>query len=270
MHSEAKTIEDRLRGSLFHLKDYVSPENPEILVAGCGTGLHALVTASSFSNSRVLAMDLSLSSLAYAMRKTRELGFTNIDYAQGDIMELGSIGRQFDLIECGGVLHHLGDPLGGWRILVGLLRPGGLMKIGLYSEIARQPMVKARALIAEKGYLPSFDDIRRCRQDIMAMNGDPETSRVANFGDFFSMSACRDLLFHVQEHRFTLPRIVAALESLNLKFLGLDIKDQGTLREFKKCYPESGALTSPSLWHEFELNHPNTFLHMYHFWCRKA
>ena len=270
VHSEAKTIEDRLRGSLFHLKDYVAPENPEILVAGCGTGQHALVIASSFSNSRVLAVDLSLSSLTYAMRKTRELGFTNIDYAQGDIMELGNIGRQFDLIDCSGVLHHLGDPLGGWRVLVGLLRPGGLMRIALYSETARQPVVKARALIAEKGYLPSCEDIRRCRQDIMAMNGDPEISRVVNFSDFFSLSEFRDLLFHVQEHRFTLPRIVAALKSLKLKFLGFEIRDQRTLREFKKSHPESGALTSPSLWHEFELKNPNTFLRMYHFWCRKA
>ena len=267
--SEAKTIEDRLRGSLFHLEDYVSPENPEILVAGCGTGQHALVTASSFLNSRVLAVDLSLSSLTYAMRKTHELGFTNIDYAQGDIMELGTIGRQFDLIECGGVLHHLGDPLGGWRVLVGLLRPGGLMRISLYSETARQPVVKARAFIAEKGYLPSFEDILRCRQDIMAMNGDPEISRIAIFRDFFSLSEFRDLLFHVQEHRFTLPRIVAALKSLKLKFLGFDIQDQGTLRKFKKSHPESGALTSPSRWHEFELKNPNTFLQMYHFWCQK-
>ncbi len=269
VHSEAKTIEDRLRGSLFDLEDYVSPENPEILVAGCGTGQHALVTASSFLNSRVLAVDLSQSSLTYAMRKTHELGFTNIDYAQGDIMELGSIGRQFDLIECSGVLHHLGDPLGGWQVLVGLLGPGGLMKIALYSETARQPVVKAHALIAEKGYLPSFEDILRCRQDIVAVNEDPEISRVANFRDFFSLSECRDLLFHVQEHRFTLPRIAAALKSLKLKFLGFDIRDQGTLKEFKKSHPESGALTSLSVWHEFELKNPNTFLQMYHFWCRK-
>ncbi len=38
---------------------------------------------------------------------------------------LGGLGRQFDLIECVGVLHHLGDPLAGWRVLVSLLKPGG-------------------------------------------------------------------------------------------------------------------------------------------------
>ena len=112
---KSKSIGAVLRGSplRFDLGDYVSPEHPEILVAGCGTGQHVLNTASRFSNARVLAVDLSLNSLSYALRKTNELGFSNIEYAQADITELGGLGRQFDLIECSGVLHHLGDPLDG-------------------------------------------------------------------------------------------------------------------------------------------------------------
>ena len=46
----------------------------DILVAGCGTGQHAVLVAQIFPNARVLAIDLSLPSLAYARRKTRELG----------------------------------------------------------------------------------------------------------------------------------------------------------------------------------------------------
>ena len=59
-----------------------------------------------------------------------------------------------------GVLHHLGDPLAGWRVLVDLLRPEGLMRIGLYSETARQDIISGRALIAEEGYTSSPEDIR--------------------------------------------------------------------------------------------------------------
>ena len=179
-----------LRGPPLHLdpQDYESPETPEILVAGCGTGQHALTMAPRFSNARVLAVDLSLSSLSYALRKTKELGSTNIEYAQGDIMELGGLGRQFDLIECVGVLHHLGDPLAGWRVLVDILRPGGLMKIGIYSETARQNIIRGRSLIADKGYTASADDIRRCRQDIIAMaeDGDRMMVETCNARSFFS------------------------------------------------------------------------------------
>ena len=262
-----------LRGSplFFNLADDFSPGRPEILMAGCGTGQHALYMNSRFSNARVLAVDLSLNSLAYALRKSRELGLANIEYVHGDILKLANLGRQFDLIGCAGVLHHLGDPLAGWRVLVDLLRPGGVMKIGLYSETARQHLAAGRSLIAEKGYTASAQDIRQCRQDIIALaaGGNREMEKICNGEDFFSLSRCRDLLFHVQERRFNLPEIEAALESLELNFIGFELDDRRTLHKFRESHPDHAALTSLSLWHQFELNNPDTFNGMYQFWCQK-
>ena len=268
---KGKSIGLALRGLNFDIGEYNSPENPEILIAGCGTGQNVLETASGYKNARVLAIDLSLSSLSYAMRKTNELNISNIEYAQADIMELGSLDRQFDLIESAGVLHHLGDPLAGWRILTDLLRPGGIMKIGLYSETARQHIVAGRSLIAEKGYSTSPEDIRKCRQDFVGMikDGSNKYEELLKFKDFFSLSEFRDLLFHVQEHRFTLPQINAALKSLKLKFLGFEMIDQTAIRKFKETYPRKTALTSLSQWHKFELENPETFIGMYQFWCKK-
>src|SRR6202166_1245020 len=116
----------------------------DILIAGCGTGLHAVQIAQVYPNARLLAVDVSLTSLAYARRKTRELGLRNIEYAQADILELGTIDRTFDRIESVGVLHHLAEPAAGWRVLVSLLRPGGRMRIGLYSNLARRVVAQAR------------------------------------------------------------------------------------------------------------------------------
>ncbi|WP_180490095.1 class I SAM-dependent methyltransferase, partial [Escherichia fergusonii] len=84
----------------------------------------------------ILAIDLSLSSLSYAIRKTKELGLANLRYAQADILALGNE-KTFDVVDSSGVLHHLKNPLAGWRRLAGLVRPGGLMHIGLYSATAR-------------------------------------------------------------------------------------------------------------------------------------
>ena len=85
-------------------------EGPEMLVAGCGTGQHSIEAASRFRNARVLAVDLSLTSLAYAQRQTHALKIGNIEYAQADIANLPAIGRSFDIVESVGVLHHLADP----------------------------------------------------------------------------------------------------------------------------------------------------------------
>jgi len=273
LQSKSRSIDAVLKAPplLLDMGDTEAPENPEILVAGCGTGQHALNAAVRFSNARVLAVDLSLNSLSYAQRKTNELGFKNIEYVQGDIMELGSLGRQFDLIESCGVLHHLGDPIAGWQVLVDLLRPGGVMKIALYSEAARQDIVDGRLLISEKGYTSSHEDICKCRQEMirMAEGGNSVMGTICNGRDFFSLSNCRDLLFHVQEHRFTVPQIQSALKDLKLNFLGFEIRDQAALRMFKETYPQKHALTSLPDWHDFERANPYTFRGMYQFWCKK-
>ena len=127
-----------------HSEEIKDTTAPALLVAGCGTGQHSIESASRFSHCHVTAVDLSLTSLAYAQRKTNELGHSNIEYIQADILELYNLDREFDIIESVGVLHHMDEPMAGWRTLVGLLKPGGLMRIGLYSELARQHIVKIR------------------------------------------------------------------------------------------------------------------------------
>ncbi len=128
-----------------------SGETVEMLSAGCGTGQLVLELAQGM-NSRVLAIDLSLSSLAYAERKARELDLATIqDFAQADILELGNIGRGFDIVECSGVLHHLDDPFAGWKALLSLLNPGGFMTLGLYSKVARRRIHAVQGMDRAKG-----------------------------------------------------------------------------------------------------------------------
>ena len=239
---------------------------PAILVAGCGTGQHSIETASRFSNCHVTAVDLSLASLAYAQRKSNELCFTNIDYVQADILNLHQMSKEFDIIESVGVLHHMDDPLAGWRALVDLLKPGGLMNIGLYSELARSQIVKARREVASLRVGTSASEIRNFRE-LLRLSEIEGTKRFKTISDFFSLSEFRDLVFHVQEHRFTLPQIKNCLDELGLKFCGFVEKD--VISNFREIYGKEADIYDLGLWHQYEERNPRAFSRMYQFWCQK-
>ena len=251
------------------LRNLPSAEATEILIAGCGTGQHSIETARRFKEARVLAIDLSKASLCYAKRKTQELGLKNIEYAQADILQLGGIGRTFDVIEASGVLHHLSAPMTGWRVLLTMLRPGGVMRLGFYSGLARQGLDAARAFIAQRRYGSSAEEIRQCRQELTTFSEDSALANVLGWGDFFSISACRDLLFHVQEHQISLSEIGDFLRQNKLKFLGF-ILPNDVRAKYRNRFPSDMTLTNLALWHIFETENPATFIGMYQFWVQKA
>jgi SAM-dependent methyltransferase len=198
----------------------------------------------------------------------QNLGLTNIEFAQADIMNLGSIGRTFDFIDASGVLHHLADPWGGWRVLLSLLRPGGAMEVGLYSERGRRNVVAARAMIAQRGYRPTAEDIRHCREDIATAEDGSLLKSLTQSHDFFAMSECRDLLFHSQEHRLTLPDIKAFLTANHLQFSGF-ILPLAIARRFKVRFPQPEAMTDLDRWQAYESEFPGTFAGMYLFSLQK-
>jgi tetratricopeptide (TPR) repeat protein/2-polyprenyl-3-methyl-5-hydroxy-6-metoxy-1,4-benzoquinol methylase len=269
-HEQAMYFNGELRRSLPFGPFTPMPNDraPEALIAGCGTGSQSISTARRFCGIRVLAIDLSLSSISYAKRKTQEQGISNIEYAQADILELGDIARRFDIIESVGVLHHLADPFAGWRTLLSLLRPGGFMYLGFYSELARRHVVKAREIIAARGYSSTPDDIRRFRQDLSVQDLGVEAQSLSQFPDYYSTSDCRDLLFHVQEHRLTLSQIESFLADFGLHFIGFEM-DRSVLHRYRARFTDDPTGTNLRNWASFEAGNPDTFVGMYQFWIQK-
>jgi Flp pilus assembly protein TadD/SAM-dependent methyltransferase len=227
----------------------VAPDAPQILIAGCGTGWQVAVSAQLQAHGQVLAVDISRASLAYAMRRCAELGLANIRFAQADILQLEALAERFDLIECTGVLHHMREPMAGWRVLLSLAKPGGFMKLGLYSELARRHIVAARAEVAGL-------DVRAARQRIFALPADALARKVTTLRDFYSASGARDLVLHVQEHRFTIPQLARMLTELGVEFLGFEL-------------PGKKLAMSLEQWDAYETANPDTFASMYQFWIRK-
>jgi 2-polyprenyl-3-methyl-5-hydroxy-6-metoxy-1,4-benzoquinol methylase len=242
--------------------------NPEILVAGCGTGQHSIGTSQVIKGAKILAIDLSMASLSYAKRKTAELDIDSIEYAQADLLKLNSLGRTFDVIESSGVLHHLENPFDGWEVLLSLLRPHGLMKLGFYSELARRDIVRVRNLISSAGIGSSSQDIRGYRKHLLGLQNSKDYGFATSSSDFFSTSACRDLLFHVQEHRMNLRTLDRFFKDHDLNFLGFEI-DSSVIQAYKKRFSNDISATNLDQWHIYEEENPDTFIGMYQFYVQK-
>ena len=86
--------------------------------------------------------------------------------------------------------------------------------------------------------------------------------------DFFSLSDCRDLLFHVQERTSTIKEIAEFLQAEKLEFLGFEI-DPGTAWHYAQRFPDDPARVNLGYWHRFEQDNPDTFIAMYEFWIQK-
>ena len=143
------------------------------------------------------------------------------------------------------------------------------MRLGFYSELGRADVVAVREFIAARGHGQGAEDIRRCRQELMSFADGTPLGNVSRFADFFSSSECRDLLFHVQEHRLTLPAINAFLAGNRLEFLGFEL-DARTVDKYRKHHAgDENAVTDLDRWHAFETDNPVTVASMYQFWIRK-
>jgi 2-polyprenyl-3-methyl-5-hydroxy-6-metoxy-1,4-benzoquinol methylase len=252
-----------------HAQSRMFKDNVEVLFAGCGTGSVVAGFAQLIANAKILAVDLSLSSLSYAKRMAVQYHINNVEFGQADILQLPSLGRRFDIISSTGVMHHMAEPFRAWRTLVSILNPGGFMHIGFYSELARKEVTEGWTYIKEHGYGKSTGEIRRFRQDVMALPDNEPMKRVLKSPDFYSVSDLRDLLFHEHELRVTIPEIKQFLAENGLDFVGWDLPTE-TRQLYAREFPADPAMADLDNWHRFEEKYPRTFSQMYKFWVQKT
>ena len=239
------------------------------LVLGCGTGYEPIELALREPGFEVTAVDLSLASLAYAVRMAEDLGIRNIRFLHGDLLDLRAIEGRYDLVSASGVLHHMRDPLAGWEAAASRLAPGGLMRVGLYSATARRSITRMRELIRQRGVPATPGSMRAFRQSLLRGEHGSEYADLARSPDLHSLSGLRDLLFHVEEHHFDLHRVASALSRLGLRFVGFEHEDAGTSLRYARSCPDDPSQISLTNWAAFEEAHPDTFNGMYQFWCEK-
>lgn len=198
----------------------------QVWVAGCGT-LQGVQTALSFPTAQVLATDLSAASLAIERDLADQLGVRNIRFEQQNILE-ARYEEEFDLICCTGVLHHLADPLLGFRTLRRALKPAGAAFLLLYNRQIRRPYTTIQRALADLEPGESLDErLRLSRQLVDAALQSPHCSELheplrviyntllegdaPNFADTF---------FHPNERDYDIDEMLEFIAEAGCRFSG--------------------------------------------------
>lgn len=126
-----KTVEERVGDFLRHTTlDAEALEGKLVLDAGCGNA--ALSHAISRLGATVIATDISDSVFAAAQRFS---GNGSLHFVQSDIGRSAFKPGSFDVVYCGGVLHHTPDTRTSLNEVATSLRPGGKIFVWLYWRV---------------------------------------------------------------------------------------------------------------------------------------
>ena len=150
---------DKSRRSIFVKKlDDEIPMGSNILEAGCGTG--QLSIALSRYARQIYGIDLSKGSLIEAKQFINSNDIKSVHLFRMNIFKLFFEENTFDVIISNGVLHHTYNPKLAFSKLVRVLKPGGIIVIGLYHRYGRIIQKIRQSLIKNFGDSFKFLDKR--------------------------------------------------------------------------------------------------------------
>ncbi|HZR09598.1 MAG TPA: methyltransferase domain-containing protein [Myxococcales bacterium] len=178
------------RSEFARLLDRAIPGDARVLEVGCGTGQMSLFLATA--DRLVIGADLARPSLELAESARRRYGIDRAVFVETDLRAPGLRPFAFDVVYSSGVLHHTPDPRASFAAIVRLVRPGGMLVLGLYNAYARLPHRLRRGVARLTGFrwFPGDPVLRERRA---------EPARREAW--------LRDQYRHVEEHRHTLREV---------------------------------------------------------------
>lgn len=195
------------------------PRSPQqILVAGCGTSQAARVALRE-PDARVLAIDISITSLNYLRALQQKYALDNLQIRQMSILDVSALKLEFDQIICTGVLHHLPDPDRGLRCLREVLDHNGAMQIMVYATYGRAGIYMMQDYCRLLGINPSHNELNTLCEALKCLPDDhPLTALLYKVKDFRNPDALADALLHPQDRAYTVPQIYEWLDRCGMSF----------------------------------------------------
>lgn len=196
----------------------------DILVAGCGSNQGA-VLAYTNPTARVVAIDVSQASLDHHRYLADKYALTNLELHRLPIEDVGSLGREFDLIVTTGVLHHLADPAAGMRALAATLRPDGVLAVMLYAKYGRIGVDMLQSVFRDLGLRQDEESLVVVRDAIGTLIADhPVRSYLSVAPDVDYDAGLVDTFLHGRERAFTIDECRELVSSAGLAFQDVFLK----------------------------------------------
>ncbi len=156
----ATTLREKAqRGVFARLLDEQIPFGAKILECGCGTGQLSNFLGLTWGRT-VIATDACMNSLKLAERFRRENQIKSVAFLQMNLFRPAFKPESFDFVISNGVLHHTSDPLLGFQTIAKLVRPGGVILVGLYNKYSRLVTDFVRMALRVSGDRVTFLDPR--------------------------------------------------------------------------------------------------------------
>jgi SAM-dependent methyltransferase len=192
----------------------------DILIAGCGTN-QAAVFAYTNPNAKVVAVDISRSSLDHHQYLKRKHGLGNLELHQMPIEELPALELDFDLIVSTGVLHHLSDPLAGMKAIGGCLRRDGAMAVMVYAKYGRIGVELLESVFRDLGLRQDDASVQIVKDTISLLPPDhPAQSYLKLARDLQTDAAYVDTFLHGRARSYTVEECIDLVASAGLVFQG--------------------------------------------------
>ena len=125
------------RSEFTRLLDWAIPGDARIVEIGCGTGQMSLYLARA--HRVVIGADLTRASLKLGAAAARRFELDQVQFIETDLQRPGLRAGAFDVVYSSGVLHHTPDPRAAFARIARLVRPGGMIVLGLYNAFGRIP-----------------------------------------------------------------------------------------------------------------------------------
>lgn len=149
-----------------------------VLEVGCGVGAQSLLLLRRNPGIRLSSMDISKTSLEEARRYVNSMGYQDVEFIHGNILEEPADMGPFDHVFVCFVLEHLSEPVLALKNMLSLLRPGGSITViegdhgsGIWTPETAESRMAWEGLVISQRKLGHDPDIGRKLYPLMKSSG---------------------------------------------------------------------------------------------------